>query len=93
MHDPHTADRTARLFHEKIKVKEVQPPIHRRPLPFLSPATATGRPRPEFIFDFNARGPRLRPRVPPLSQGQLNAFLAQKHLSEPLMIIEPEISL
>ena len=28
-----------------------------------------------------ARGPRLRPRVPPLSQGQLNAFLAQKHLS------------
>jgi hypothetical protein len=29
----------------------------------------------------------------PLSQGQLNAFLAQKHLSEPLMIIEPEFSL
>jgi hypothetical protein len=32
-------------------------------------------------------------RVPPLSQGQLNVFLAQKDLSEPLMIIEPEISL
>jgi hypothetical protein len=32
-------------------------------------------------------------RVPPLSQGQLKVFLAQKHLSEPLMIIEPEISL
>jgi hypothetical protein len=32
-------------------------------------------------------------RVPPLSQGQPNAFSAQKHLSEPLMIIEPEISL
>jgi hypothetical protein len=32
-------------------------------------------------------------RVPPLSsQGQLNAFLAQKHLSEPLMISEPEIT-
>ena len=31
--------------------------------------------------------------VPPLSQGQLNVFLAQKDLSEPLMIIEPEISL
>jgi hypothetical protein len=30
-------------------------------------------------------------RVLPLSQ--LNAFLAQPHLSEPLMIIEPEISL
>jgi hypothetical protein len=28
-----------------------------------------------------------------LSQGQLNAFPAQKHRSEPLMIIEPEISL
>ena len=40
-----------------------------------------------------ARGPRLRPHVPPLSQGQTNAFLAQKHHSEPLMIIEPEISL
>jgi hypothetical protein len=40
-----------------------------------------------------ARGPRLRPRVPPLSQGQLNAFLVQKHLSEPLMIIEPQIRL
>jgi hypothetical protein len=33
------------------------------------------------------------PRVPPLSQGQPNVFLAQKDLSEPLMIIEPEISL
>ena len=32
-------------------------------------------------------------RVPPLSQGQLNVFLAQKDLSEPLMIIEPELSL
>ena len=32
-------------------------------------------------------------RVPPLSQGQLNVFLAQKDLSEPLMIVEPEISL
>jgi hypothetical protein len=32
-------------------------------------------------------------RVPPLSRGQLNAFLAEEHLSEPLMIIEPEISL
>jgi hypothetical protein len=32
-------------------------------------------------------------RVPPLSQGQLNVFLAQKDLSEPLMINEPEISL
>jgi hypothetical protein len=32
-------------------------------------------------------------RVPPLSQGQPNVFLAQKDLSEPLMIIEPEISL
>ena len=32
-----------------------------------------------------ARGPRLRSRVP-LSQRQLNAFLAQKYLSEPLMI-------
>ena len=31
-------------------------------------------------------------RVPPLSQGQLNAFLAQKYLSEPLMISEPEIT-
>jgi len=31
-------------------------------------------------------------RVPPLSQGA-NVFLAQKDLSEPLMIIEPEISL
>ena len=31
--------------------------------------------------------------VPPLSQGQLNVFLAQKDLSEPLRIIEPEISL
>jgi hypothetical protein len=28
-----------------------------------------------------------------LSQGQLNVFLAQKDLSEPLTIIEPEISL
>ena len=32
-------------------------------------------------------------RVPPLSQRQLNVFLAQKDLSEPLMIIEPELSL
>ena len=32
-------------------------------------------------------------RVPPSSQGQLKVFLAQKDLSEPLMIIEPEISL
>ena len=32
-------------------------------------------------------------RVPPLSRGQPNVFLAQKDLSEPLMIIEPEISL
>jgi hypothetical protein len=40
-----------------------------------------------------SRGPRLRSRVPPLSQSQLNAFSPQKHLSEPLMIIEPEISL
>ena len=31
--------------------------------------------------------------VPPLSQGQLNVFLAQKDRSEPLRIIEPEISL
>ena len=31
--------------------------------------------------------------VPPLSQGQLKVFLAQKDLSEPLRIIEPEISL
>ncbi|MGB8047930.1 MAG: hypothetical protein WCF53_08505 [Pseudolabrys sp.] len=30
-------------------------------------------------------------RVPPLSQGQPNMFLAQK--DEPLMIIEPELSL
>ena len=32
-------------------------------------------------------------RVPPLSQGQPNVFLAQKDLSQSLMIIEPEISL
>ena len=32
-------------------------------------------------------------RVPPLSQEQLNVFLAQKDLSEPLIIIEPELSL
>ena len=32
-------------------------------------------------------------RVPPLSQGHPNVFLAQKDLSEPLRIIEPEISL
>ena len=32
-------------------------------------------------------------RVAPLSRGQLNVFLAQKDLSEPLMIIEPELSL
>jgi hypothetical protein len=32
-------------------------------------------------------------RVAPLSQGQLNVFLAQKDLSESLMIIEPELSL
>jgi hypothetical protein len=37
--------------------------------------------------------PRLsRSRVWPLSQGRPNAFLAQKHCSEPLMIVEPEIS-
>ena len=40
-----------------------------------------------------ARGPRLRSRVPPSFEGQLNAFLAQKYPSEPLMIGEPEISL
>ena len=32
-------------------------------------------------------------RVPPLSQGHPNVFLAQKDLSEPLMIIESQISL
>ena len=32
-------------------------------------------------------------RVPPSPRGQLNAFLAQKHLFEPLMIVEPKISL
>ena len=31
--------------------------------------------------------------VPPLSQGQLNVFFAQKDLSEPQMIIELELSL
>jgi hypothetical protein len=35
----------------------------------------------------------LRSRVPPLSQGQLNAIFAQKYLFEPLLIGEPEISL
>jgi hypothetical protein len=48
----------------------------------------------------NARARRMRrdwpqlswSRVSRLSQGQLNAFFAQKHRSEPLMIIEPEIS-
>ena len=33
-----------------------------------------------------------RSRVWLLSQGRPNAFLAQKHCSEPLMIVEPEIS-
>jgi hypothetical protein len=37
--------------------------------------------------------PALGSRVTLLSQGRLNAFFAQKHASEPLMIIEPKISL
>jgi hypothetical protein len=53
---------------------------------------ATSVPRSSSIVI--SRRSSFVPRVLPLSQGLLDAFLAQKHLSEPLMIREePEISL